>query len=74
MKAHVDPFEPAFGPGSQHHICQCLLCRRDRRFLSIAAKLNPRDQAWLLGFYDYVVQEERVFAKLCSTKRKPGHP
>jgi len=74
MKASADPTDPAFGPGPKHHICHCLLCARERRFHSIAAKLkNPSDKAWLLNFYDYVVQHEREFAKAC-TQRKPGHP
>ena len=73
MKASVDPIEPSFGPGpSTHHVCQCPLCQRERRFYRIAAKLkNPRDEAWLLGFYDYVVTDlEREVQKACSTKRK----
>jgi hypothetical protein len=76
MKAHVDPSEPSFGPGSCHHVCQCFLCQRERRFHRIAAKLkNPRDQSWMLGFYDYVVTDlERELAKTCSVKRKPGQP
>lgn len=73
MKAHVDPIEPAFGPGPCHHVCQCPLCRRQRRFHRIAAKLNPRDEAWLLGFYDYVTDHlERTLDKICAVKRKPG--
>ena len=76
MKASVDPIsEPSFGPPlpQQHHLCQCPLCRRERKFYRIANKLPPRDEAWLLNFYDYIVQHEREFAKAC-TQRKPGHP
>jgi hypothetical protein len=76
MKASHESFDPAFGPGSSsHHFCQCLLCARERRFYRIAAKLPPRDQSWLLGFYDYVVTDlEREVQKACATKRKPEHP
>jgi hypothetical protein len=76
MKAHVDVIEPAFGPGpgSQHHACPCQLCRRERRFYRIAAKLPPDDEAWLLGFYDYVTDDlEPALNKIYAVKRKPGH-
>jgi hypothetical protein len=74
MKAHVELIEPDFGPGSCHHVCRCGLCRRSRRFCQIAAKLNRRDEAWLLGFYDYVTSDlEPALDKFCAMKRKPVH-
>ncbi len=74
MKSSVDPTEPAFGPGPEHHACPCLLCARERKFYRIAAKLPPRDEAWLLGFYDYVVTDlEREVQKASVYKRRPNH-
>jgi hypothetical protein len=73
MKHSVELIEPSFGPG-EHHPCSCFLCRRSRRFCQIAAKLNRRDEAWLLGFYDYVTDDlEPALNKICAVKRKPGH-
>ncbi len=75
MKASNDEPDFAFGPycpPNNGHYCQCLLCRRTRRFYRIAAKLNERDQEWLLRFYDYVAHHlEANLKKLCATKRKP---
>lgn len=72
MKASPDTFDPSFGP-PVHHLCQCPLCARERKFHRIAAKLTPRDKAWMLGFYDYVVNDlEKDFQKSHATKRKPG--
>lgn len=75
MKASPESFDPAFGPGSCHHVCQCMLCARERRFHRIANKLrSPEDRAWMLGFYDYVTTDlEPTIDKICAVKRKPGH-
>lgn len=78
MKASPESFDPAFGPGSSssHHVCQCLLCARERRFHRIAGKLrSPEDRAWMLGFYDYVsIDLEPKLQLLCAIKRKSENP
>lgn len=41
------------------HRCDCDLCQRGRKFMSIVNKLSDEaDVQWMSDFYDYVIEHE----------------